>query len=66
MWKTSGHLKDYEPMTSSDSRSNRQNFINTPEDLRHYVVYPMSKDAVKYIEAMNLNQTDEPAKNFSS
>lgn len=66
MWKASGHIKDYEPMMSSDSRSNRLNFINTPEELRNYVVYPMSKDAVKYIEAINLNQTDQPAKNFSS
>ena len=66
MWKASGHIKDYEPMMSSDSRSNRLNFINTPEELRNYVVYPMSKDAVKYIEAINLNQTDHPAKNFSS
>ena len=66
MWKASGHIKDYEPMMSFDSRSNRLNFINTPEELRNYVVYPMSKDAVKYIEAINLNQTDQPAKNFSS
>ena len=66
MWKATGNSIS-EPYKSVKS-GNRTSFINTPENEKHFVIYPMSKDAVKFMEQVNLtdrsNQTD--LRKFSS
>lgn len=63
MWKSSGSVNNYEPTIDRTKEGNRTSFINMAEDERHYAVYPMSKDAVKYD---NSNATNANIKKFSS
>ena len=54
MWRSSGHVKDYENSSIRDPLpGNRVSFINLPEEEKNYAIYPMSKNAVKYIENLN-------------